>query len=78
MKEKIKNFILETFMSGENKLEYDEPLFESGLIDSLGFIKLLQFIENKFNVSVDMSEVTMDKFGTINDIEQLINEKLNH
>ncbi len=75
MKEKIKSFILETFMPEEDKLEYDEQLFESGLIDSLGFIKLVQFIEKEFNIQIDMSEVTMEKFGSINDIEQLITEK---
>lgn len=62
-------------MSNEKQLENDESLFESGLIDSLGFIKLIEFIEKEFKVSVDMSEVTMDKFGTVNDIERFINEK---
>ena len=64
-------------MPGESELSYDDSLFESGLIDSLGFIKLLEYIEKQFNIKIDMSEVTMDKFGTINVIEQLIKQKLN-
>lgn len=77
MKEQIKNYIIETFMYGEGALKDDESLFELGVIDSLGFIKLLSFIEKTFNVPVDMSEVTMEKFGTLNDIEATINSKLN-
>lgn len=77
MKDQIKKFIIDTFMYGEGNLKDDEPLFESGIIDSMGFIKLLTFIEKTFNVPVDMSEVTMDKFGTVNDIVQVINSKLN-
>lgn len=76
MKEQIEKFIVETFMFGEGTLEDDEQLFESGIIDSMGFIKLLSFIEKTFNVPVDMSEVTMDKFGTVNDIVKMINTKL--
>lgn len=77
MEEKLKTFIINTFMYGEGKIENDEQLFESGIIDSMGFIKLLSFIEKTFNVPVDMSEVTMDKFGTVNDIVKMITTKLN-
>jgi acyl carrier protein len=75
MEEKIKKFIIDTFMYGEGEIENDEQLFEKGIIDSLGFIKLLTFIENTFNVPIDMSEVTMDKFASVNDILATINEK---
>ena len=76
MEEQIKSFIFETFMFSEGNLENNEPLFESGIIDSLGFIKLLAFIEKTFGVSIAMSEVTMEKFSTINDIVKIIKEKL--
>lgn len=78
MKEEIKKFIVDTLMYGEGSIEDDEQLFETGAIDSLGFIKLLTFIEKTYNVQIDMSEVTMDKFGSINDIEQTIKEKSNN
>lgn len=77
MKEQLKKYIIDTFMYGEGELEDDEQLFESGIIDSMGFIKLLTFIDNTFNVPIDMGEVTMDKFSTVNDIADIINEKLN-
>lgn len=75
MKEKIKNFIIETLMFGEGALEYDEQLFESGKIDSLGFMKLLAFIDKDLNVRIDMSDVSMDKFATVNDIVKTIESK---
>lgn len=75
MEEKIKKFIVDTFMYGEGEIENNEQLFEKDIIDSLGFIKLLTFIENTFNVPIEMSEVTMDKFASVNDIVATINEK---
>jgi acyl carrier protein len=77
MKEEIKKYIIETFMYGEGNLEDDDQLFESGIIDSMGFIKLLAFIEETFSVSISMDEVSMDNFSTINNIEKMINQKLN-
>lgn len=75
MKAQIKKYIIDTFMYGEGALEDDEALFDSGIIDSLGFIKLLAFIEENFNVSMDMSEVSMENFNTVNDIQATIEGK---
>ena len=76
MKEKIKNFIVENFLFGERGLEDDEPLFESGIIDSLGLIKLLAFIDETFNISMNMSEINIEDFNTLNDILKTIQSKM--
>ncbi len=75
MKEKIKNFIVENFLFGERELKDDEPLFESGIIDSLGLIKLIAFIEKNFNVSIDISEIMIENFNTLNDIMETLKSK---
>ncbi len=76
MKEKIRNYIVENFLFGERKLEDDEPLFESGIIDSLGLIKLLAFIDETFNISMNMSEINIEDFNTLNDILKTIQSKI--
>jgi acyl carrier protein len=75
-KEKIKAFIVDHFLFGERGLEDDEPLFESGIIDSLGLIKLLAFIEETFNVSLNMSEIDIEDFNTLDDILKTIKRKM--
>jgi acyl carrier protein len=75
-KESLKKFITETFMFGEGQLKDDTPLFESGIIDSMGFIKLLAFLEKNCGASLDMSEITMENFRTINDICDKISLKI--
>lgn len=77
MKEKIRNFIVENFLFGERELKDDESLFESGIIDSLGLIKLIAFIDDKFKVSVDMSEIMIENFNTLNDIMETLKSKGN-
>ena len=37
MKEDIRKFIIDEFMNGEGAVSDDEKLFDSGIIDSLGF-----------------------------------------
>jgi acyl carrier protein len=75
LKGQINDFIIKTFMSGKGSVKDDQPLFASGIIDSLGFIKLLAFIEKRFRVSLEMNEVAIEKFNTVNDIAKIIMDK---
>lgn len=47
-------------------LSADDNLLLSGLIDSLGIVRLVAFIEEQFNVEVLPEDVTLDNFSTIN------------
>lgn len=75
IKERLKAYIVETFMNGEGAVGDDDQLFESGIIDSIGFIKLLSFIESTFHTSIDMSDFTIDS-GTVNGMLDLINSRM--
>lgn len=76
VKEEIKKFIVDQFLFGERGLKDDEPLFESGIIDSLGLIKLLAFIDETFHISLNMSEIDIEDFNTLNDILETIQGKM--
>jgi len=75
VKKKVKEFIIQDFMFGKGELKDEELLFESGIIDSLGFIKLLSFIEKTFNISFNMSEIVIEKLNTVNSIVNTILSK---
>lgn len=70
----LKQFITEELDPNcdANKLREDESLLESGLIDSLGIMKLLAFIEEKFEIKVSDEELIPENFETLSAIEQLI------
>ncbi len=55
-------------MYGEGPLDDEEPLFESGIMDSIALIKMLSFIEKEFKITIDMVDVTMEKFSSLNSI----------
>jgi acyl carrier protein len=75
IKKSIRIFILEEFGIKDANLDDKESLFDSGIIDSLGMVTLIAFIEGEFKIVINPSEVTMDNFNTINKIAELINKK---
>ena len=69
---------LRNYIKGEifaNEINNDTLIFSDGLFDSMGFLGLIQFIENNFNIKVSDSELTEDNFKSINSIVKFINQK---
>jgi len=74
--EKIKGFIVTELMFEDNAaaLTEETPLLE-GVIDSLGLMQMISFIEEEFDVAIDDAEVTASNFRTVADIERLVEQK---
>jgi acyl carrier protein len=53
----------------------DDPIVESGLVDSLGLFKVIGFIEDKFGVVVAPEEILLENFATVNAITRLVQGK---
>ncbi|MEM7352171.1 MAG: acyl carrier protein [Acidobacteriota bacterium] len=46
----------------------DDDLLSSGLIDSLGVMRLIRFIEERFGVSIPPADITIEHFMTLGTI----------
>ena len=73
---RLREFIASEIMFEENAsdLSDDAPLLGK-VMDSLGLMQLVAFIEEEFGVTIEDSEVTVDNFRTIADIERLVDSK---
>jgi acyl carrier protein len=73
----ITKFINEELLRGDGdvSLEPNASLISTGILDSLGLLKLLLFIEERFNVKVKDGEVHPSNFGTVNQIISFIESK---
>ena len=78
VKEIIKGYILEEFLPGENPaaLTDSTPLITGGILDSLATIKLVVFLEGRFQIQIQAHETMVDYLDTVADIAQLVNSKM--
>ncbi|MBN1231140.1 MAG: acyl carrier protein [Anaerolineales bacterium] len=60
----------------DKEFDADEPLLSSDMINSLSLIDLSLFIEDKFDVVLDDSELNEDTFDTIEELAKLIDERM--
>ena len=78
IKESIKEYILKEFLPGENPAQLTDstPLITGGILDSLATIKLVVFLEERFQVKIQAHETMVDYLDTIDQIAQLVSSKL--
>ncbi len=64
----IQAFIRERFLYDrpEAVLTPDLPLIEQRLIDSLQLMQLVQFLQERFSIEIDIMELVVENFATIN------------
>ena len=74
----IKNTISEIVreLAQNPDIKYDQTLLDDGLIDSLTTIELISILEEKFNIQIDSEELNHHNFNTINNIANLIEQKI--
>lgn len=78
VKHEVKSFVLENFLPGEDpaNLTDDTPLISGGILDSIGTLKLVVFLENQFGVTLEAHEAGADHLDNIDSIDQLIRSKV--
>lgn len=70
----IRDFITHEILHGSlaKPLGEDDQLVESGIIDSLGVMTLLSFLEEKFTIQIPDSELTPENFSSLSTITSLV------
>ena len=75
----IRNYIISEFKSNihTEDISNDSSLIDSGVIDSVGIISLLSFLEKTFSLNISSDELMPDNFDTINLITSFVEKKIN-
>jgi acyl carrier protein len=73
---KIKQFIVDEFMPDVpvEDLDDDFDLLTGGVVDSLGLLKVVAWLEDEFDIGVDDSELGPDSFRTVAAIKAYVDQ----
>ncbi|GLH74847.1 hypothetical protein GETHLI_33490 [Geothrix limicola] len=74
----IREFIARNFLFSETGFNYsdDASFLEEGIIDSLGIIELVSFVEKTFGISVADSDLLPTNFDSVSRLSAFITNKL--
>ena len=77
IKEKIKDFIIENFLFGEEEdLNGQTSFMDNAIIDSTGVLELVDYLENDFNITISDDELLPENLDTIDNIVNFLDKKI--
>jgi len=74
----IRDYISGTMLIGlaDQSIEPDESLVQRGVVDSTGVLELVEFLQERFRISVKDDEITTDNLDTLDSITDFVQRKL--
>jgi len=77
IKNKIRQYVIETTYASPDQVKDDSLIFAEGIFDSMGFVMLINFIEETFHFKAKDSELLEDNFESIDAMARFVESKLN-
>jgi acyl carrier protein len=73
----VRGYIRQNFLYAKPDLVLadDRALLEQGVIDSMGVIELIEFLQDSFGIRVEDDEITEDNLGSIAAIARYVSGK---
>lgn len=76
LNERIRNFIVEKFpLARKRGINFQDNLLESGILDSLGILDLVAFVEQNFGIVLTDEELVPEHFQSIDRLAAFIHTK---
>ena len=74
---KIRDFIVHKIMLKKDVsvLGLDDPLLETGIINSFGIVETVSFIEKEFGITIGDPDIVPENFDSVRAIMNLVNSK---
>lgn len=74
----VREFVTENFIlaNGEIELQNDDSFLEKGLIDSMGVLELVDFIESRYSFAISDDDLLPENLDSINRITAFVARNL--
>lgn len=71
-------YVLENFLYMRSDIVVGESdsLLRHGIIDSLGVVELVEFLQDAFGISIGDDDITEDNLGSLSSIARFVTRKL--
>ena len=77
IKTKVRAFIVENFLYGNDGNLKDETSFlEGGILDSTGVLELVSFLEETFSIHVEGDDLVPENLDSLNNIQAYLEKRI--
>lgn len=71
----LKQYISQTLLNGRMQVEADDDLLGDNIVDSMGAMQIIAFIEEEFDCDIPQVDITIMNFRTIAAIDTYLTNR---
>jgi acyl carrier protein len=77
VRQKLRHFILENYLfsDDQNALKDDDSFLDGGILDSMGILELIEYLDEGLGIKVEGDELVPDNLDSINSLIKYISAK---
>lgn len=77
VRQKLRHFILENYLfsDDQNALKDDDSFLDGGILDSMGILELIEYLDEGLGIKVEGDELVPDNLDSINSLIKFIGAK---
>jgi acyl carrier protein len=76
IEQKIHSFLLEKFpLARKTGIEKDTALLEKGILDSLGILDVVSFLESEFSITINDEELVPENFQSLGTLSSFVRKR---
>ena len=77
VRQAMQDYIVDNILFGEGeRLQTDVPLYQNGIVDSLGVLEIITFMEQRFGIQVADDEIVPENFDTLGRMSEFVERKI--
>ncbi len=74
---KLKNYVLKETFSGLKEIDDYLLIFNEGILDSMGLVGLITFLEEEFSIKISDADMIEENFESINALTDFVENRKN-
>jgi acyl carrier protein len=77
IRQELRQFVIDNFLFGrEGELHDGDSFLDNGIIDSTGVLELISFLEERFELKLEETDLTPDNLDSIDKVTRLVENRL--
>jgi len=77
LEQKLHEFIIKNlYYAEDNPITEDDSFLETGVVDSMGVMELVAFVQSEFGLEVTQQEMVVENFDSIRKLANFVRRKL--
>ena len=78
IEQELRQFVVDNFLFGEGESQFsnEDSFLEKGLVDSMGILTLVNFVQEKYTIAVADEELVPENWDSVRRIATFVQGKL--